>query len=153
MVNPGVPDEVQMEKMLQIETCGLPFPPQFDVQTIEFAEHVTLVPELPDVAGYQIARALRNLKPHLHPHGSFGQRSHEGFEQPLEAIPSLIACVIRLNASDLIRRSSDPSICTATSSSKSRMRNCSHNGGALTDCSYRSTVSGMPNPPTAGIPE
>src|SRR5229473_1977252 len=102
MVNPGVPDEVQMEKMLQIETCGLPFPPQFDVQTIEFAEHVTLVPELPDVAGYQIARALRNLKPHLHAHRSFGQRSHQSLEEPLEAIPSLIACVIRLNASNLI---------------------------------------------------
>src|SRR6266850_5165111 len=102
MVNPGVPDEVQMEKMLQVETCGLPTPPQLDMQAIEFAEHLALVPALPDIAGYQIARALRNLKPHLHPHGSFGQRSQEGFEQTLEAIPSLIARVIRLNTSNLI---------------------------------------------------
>src|SRR5712664_3837312 len=101
LVNPGVPDEVQMEKMLQVEASGLTAPPQLDMQPIEFAEHLTLVLALPDVAGYQIARALRYLKPHLHPHGSFGQRSHEGFEQPLEAIPSFIARVIRLNASNL----------------------------------------------------
>src|SRR6267142_4863909 len=102
MVNPGVPDEVQMEKVLQVEASGLPAPPLLDVQAVEFAEHLTLVPALPDIAGYQIARALRNLKPHLHPHGSFGQRPHEGFEQPLEAIPSFIARVIRLNAPNLI---------------------------------------------------
>src|SRR5260370_736883 len=37
MVNPGVPDEVQMEKMLQVEPRSLPAPPQLDVQAIEFA--------------------------------------------------------------------------------------------------------------------
>src|SRR5258708_19852931 len=83
MVNPGVPDEVQMEEMLQVKTSGLPAPPQLDVQAIEFAEHLTLVPALPHLPGSQIPRALPNLKPHLHPHRSFGQRSHEGFEQPL----------------------------------------------------------------------
>src|SRR5690242_569628 len=63
MVNPGVPDEVQMEEMLQIEPSSLPTPPQLDVQAIKLAEHLTLVPALPDVTGYQIARALRNLEP------------------------------------------------------------------------------------------
>src|SRR5579863_4148291 len=36
----------------------------------------------------------------------------------------------------------DPSIWTATLSSKSRMWSCSHKDGALRDCSYCSTVSG-----------
>src|SRR5579859_123614 len=31
MVNTGVPDEVQMEKMLQVETRSLPAPPKLDV--------------------------------------------------------------------------------------------------------------------------
>src|SRR6266850_4659070 len=66
MMNPGVPDEIQMEEVLEIEASGLPAPPQLDMQPIEFAEHLTLVPAFPDIAGYQIARALRNLKPHLH---------------------------------------------------------------------------------------
>ena len=108
MVNPGVPDEIQMEEMLQVEARTLPAPPQLDVQAIEFAEHLTLVPALPDVASYQITRALRNLKPYLHAHGSFGQRSHECFEESLETISSLIARVIRLNASSLIARHKRP---------------------------------------------
>src|SRR6266850_609194 len=95
-------EQVLMGQPADRQASGLPAPPLLDVQAVEFAEHLTLVPALPDIAGYQIARALRNLKPHLHPHGSFGQRSHEGFEQPLEAIPSFIARVIRLNAPNLI---------------------------------------------------
>src|SRR5437899_12400401 len=91
MVNPGVPDEIQMEKMLQVETPSLPAPPALDVQAIEFAEHLALVTALPDIAGYQIAGALRNLEPHLHPHGSFAQRPQKRFEEPLEATTSLIA--------------------------------------------------------------
>ena len=58
MVNPGIPDEVEMEKVLQVEPRGLPAPPQLDVQTIEFAKHLALVPALQDVAGYQIAGVL-----------------------------------------------------------------------------------------------
>src|SRR5260370_7562754 len=66
MVNPGVPDEVQMEKMLEVETPSLPAPPHLDVQAIDFPEHLPPVPALPHVPAHQIARALRNLKPHLH---------------------------------------------------------------------------------------
>src|SRR6266567_1004814 len=101
MMNPGIPDEIQMEEVPEIEASGLPAPPQLDVETIELTEHLALVPALANIARYQIARTLRNLKPHLHAHRSFGQRSQEGFEQPLQAIPSLIARVIRLNASNL----------------------------------------------------
>src|SRR6266704_3857750 len=90
MMNPGVPDEIQMEEVLEIEASGLPAPPQLDVETIELTEHLAFVPALANIARYQIARALRNLKPHLHAHRSFGQRSHQSLEEPLEAIPSLI---------------------------------------------------------------
>jgi len=39
--------------MLQIETCGLPAPPQLNVETIEFPEHLILSPS--SDYGYQIA--------------------------------------------------------------------------------------------------
>src|SRR5260370_3067659 len=70
MVNPRVPDEAQMEKMLQVEASGLPAPPQLDMQPIEFAEHLTFVPARPDVPGYPSARPLRNLQPHRQPPAS-----------------------------------------------------------------------------------
>jgi len=34
MMNPGVPDEIQMEEVREIEASGLPAPPQLDVETI-----------------------------------------------------------------------------------------------------------------------
>src|SRR5712664_248515 len=83
MMNPGVPDEIQMEKMLQVETSGLPAPPQLDVEMIELTEHLAFVPALANIARHQIALALRKLKPHLHSYGPFRQRSHESFEQSL----------------------------------------------------------------------
>src|SRR5216683_5700586 len=93
-----------MEKVLEIEASGFPAPPQLDMETIEFTEHLAFVPALPNIARYQIPRALRNLKPYLHPHGPFRQRSHQSFEQPLEPVSRLIARVIRLNAANLESR-------------------------------------------------
>src|SRR5258708_22992551 len=108
MMNPRVPNEIQMEGVLQIEASSLPGPPQLDMETIELAEHLAFAPALANIARYQIASALGNLKPHLHSQGSFGQRSHESFEEPLETIPSLVARVIRLNASNLEPRHEGP---------------------------------------------
>src|SRR6266571_6266655 len=73
MMNPGIPDEIQMEDVLEIEGSSLPAPPQLDVETIELTENLAFVPALANIARYQIARALRNLKPHLHPYGPFRQ--------------------------------------------------------------------------------
>src|SRR5260370_9405544 len=67
MVNPGVPDEVQMEKMPELETPTLPAPPHHDKQAIDSPEHFTLVPALPALPSYQIPRTLPTLKPPLHP--------------------------------------------------------------------------------------
>src|SRR5580704_768517 len=72
MVNSGVPDEVQVEKMPEVETRCLPAPPQLEVQAIELTEHIAFVPALANIARYQITRALGNFKPHLHAHGPFG---------------------------------------------------------------------------------
>ena len=100
-MNAGIPDEIQVEKVLQIEAGRFPVLPQLDMETIELAEHRTFAAALSNIARHQIARAFGNLKSHLHSHGSLRKRPHQSFEQPLDPVPRLIAGVVRLNAPDL----------------------------------------------------
>src|SRR3981189_2469252 len=101
MMDAGVPDEIKGEEVLQIEAGGFPAPPQFDAETIEFTEYLAFAPALLNITRYQVAYALRNLKSHLPPHGALRQLSPQRFEQILEPVSCLIACVIRLNAANL----------------------------------------------------
>jgi hypothetical protein len=108
VVNPRIPDKVQVQEVLQVETGGLAALPELDMETIEFAEYGTLATPFADVARYQVPRPFRYFEPHLHSHRPFGQWSDERFEQPLNAVPSLVARVIRLNAAHFVTRDQRP---------------------------------------------
>src|SRR5260370_25441003 len=60
MMNPGVPDEIQMEEELELEASSLPAPPQLDGETIALTEHLAFVPALANIRRSQIDRARRN---------------------------------------------------------------------------------------------
>ena len=54
MVDPGIPDEVKVQEVLQIETRGLAALPEFDTETIQLTEDGTLAPTLAEIARYQV---------------------------------------------------------------------------------------------------
>ncbi|MFZ0883663.1 MAG: hypothetical protein WAN14_09715 [Candidatus Acidiferrales bacterium] len=49
VVNARVPNEIQMEKMLQVKACGLAVSPQLDALAVELAEHRAFAPAFPEV--------------------------------------------------------------------------------------------------------
>lgn len=71
VVNPRIPNEIQMEKVLQVKARSFSVSPQLKAVTVEFAENRAFASALPHVPRHEIARSLGYFKPDLHPHGSF----------------------------------------------------------------------------------
>ena len=103
-MNPRVPDEVQVQKVLQVKAGVLAASPELDMKPIEFSEDSILAAALAEVARYQISRAFGDFKSHLHAHGALREGANQSFEQSLQPIPTLVACVVRLNAAHLVSR-------------------------------------------------
>src|SRR5581483_6772877 len=65
-----IPDEVEMQRMLQVTALGVPLQPGLGLLTVDCLQGRIGVVLLAVVACDQIAGALRNLKPCLQPHGA-----------------------------------------------------------------------------------
>ena len=91
MVNPGVPDEVDMQKVTHIVSGRVAPLPCQDVLLINDMKNRARVPPLPVVTVEQVSHPFRNLKPHLHAQGALRERTDQGFDRLLVAVTLFIA--------------------------------------------------------------
>ena len=63
-----IPDEVEMQRVLEVIAFGVPLQPCLGLFTVDCFEDSIGILLLPDVACDQIAGTLRNLKSCLQPH-------------------------------------------------------------------------------------
>src|SRR6266446_3781154 len=102
MMDPRVPDEIEMKELIEVIPLGVLPQPGIRLFSVKCLQNLTRTVLLTVVSGDQVARAFRDLKPRLQSHGPLGQRANQSFKEELCPVAFLVAGVVGRNAAHSI---------------------------------------------------
>src|SRR5262249_51221732 len=97
MMDTRVPDEIEVQHVLQVEASGILPEPRVGLFAVNGLENDTRILLFLVVACNQSAVAFRNLESRLQAHRPFRKGANEGLKCELGAVPLFVAGVIRVD--------------------------------------------------------
>src|SRR5215831_19809309 len=108
MMDTRVPDEIEVQHVLQVEASGILPEPRVGLFAVNGLENDTRILLFLVVACNQSAVAFRNLESRLQAHRPFRKGANEGLKCELGAVSLLLAGVIRMNTAHSVSSNQRP---------------------------------------------
>ena len=104
MVSAGIPDEIGVQDVPEIETPRLVLIPLLHPDPVDILQHRILASVEARIVFSDVADSFGDLEANLHSHGPLGKRPHQRLKGPLGSIPHVIVVIVGIESVEFVAR-------------------------------------------------